>query len=205
MVFLGNDEIEVKKINWNYNPSVKDYLDITNHGQINDAVFPWRRIIIMIRENFSSPMNTQMRYSLTKSYKELSKFVEFLNIKTYVTEKDIEKYNRNIKFMLDEIQALRRKNEGAVIYGKYFISAHIIYGLIITLFFIYLKQYMPTLLICYPGVWIVSYLLSIRKKDIEIENRIRDIRISYSRLLSKDVDQLIDDIFDELVLRCKPK
>ena len=87
MVFLGNDEIEVKKINWNYNPSVKDYLDITNHGQINDAVFPWRRIIIMIRENFSSPMNTQMRYSLTKSYKELSKFVEFLNIKTYVTER----------------------------------------------------------------------------------------------------------------------
>ena len=205
MVLLKNNETKIERLNWNTNPTVEDYLDITNHSPINDLVFPLRSIIIAIKGNFISPLNDKQKCAITKSYKELRKFVDYFNIKTYVTEKDVETYNRIIKSMLDDIEELKRENKGDMIYGRFFLLMHIVYGSLFLLFYIYLKQYIYMVLICYPGVWIISYLLSMWNKNREIENKIHEIKISYSRLLSKNVEQLINDIFNELVLKCKPK
>lgn len=206
MVLLKNDDIKVERFNWNTNPTVEDYLDITNHGMIEDSVFPWESIIIRIKGNCCiSPMSDGEKYALTKSYKELRKFVDYFKIETYVTEKDVEKYNYNIKSMLDEIEELKRENEGDVIDRSFLLFMHVVYGIFFILFLIYLKHFIYVLLICYPGVWIVSYLLSMWKKHRETKNKIHEIKISYSRLLSKNVEQLIDDIIDELLLKCKPK
>jgi len=201
MVLLKNNDIKVERLNWNMNPTVEDYLDITNHGPINDCVFPWKRLIINIKGNCISPLSDKDKYSLTKSYVELSKFIDYFNIKSSLTEKNVETYNRNIKSMLDDIERLKRENEGGVIYGRLLLLMHLVYGS----FFIFLNQYIFVLLISYPVVWIVSWLLSMWKKNREVEIKKHKIEITYSRLLSKNVEQLIIDIFDVLVSKCKPK
>lgn len=201
MVLLKNNDIKVERLSWNMNPTVEDYLDIKNHGPINDCVFPWKRFIKNIKGNCISPLSDKEYYSLTKSYVELFKFVDYFKIKTSLTEKNVETYNRNIKSMLDDIERLKRENEGGVIYGRLLLFMHLVYGF----FFIFLNQYIFVLLISYPVVWIVSLLLSMWKKNREIEIKKHEIEISYSRLLSKNVEQLINDICDELVSKCKPK
>ena len=93
MGMLTKEDSEAKKIQWNENPSVNDYLGITNHGKINDDVFPWKDIIIRIKGGDSSPLTNYQRLRLTKSYREIYKFIEYYHIKSYVSEEVLETYH----------------------------------------------------------------------------------------------------------------
>lgn len=201
MVLLKNNDLKVERLNWNMNPTVEDYLDITNHGPISGVVFPWKRLINNIKGNCISPLSNKDKYSLTKSYSELNKFIDYFKIKTFLTEKDVGRYNCYIKSMIDDIEKVNRENERDVIYGWSLLLTHLVYGSL----FIFLNQYIFALLISYPLVLIVSWLLSRLKKVRETEKKIHEIEISYSRLLSRHVEQLIYDIIDELILKCQPK
>lgn len=208
MGMLTKEDSEAKKIQWNENPSVNDYLGITNHGKINDDVFPWKDIIIRIKGGDSSPLTNYQRLRLTKSYREIYKFIEYYHIKSYVSEEVLETYYSNIGRMLKEIEKMGNqiKIHDDDIYTLPFIILIIIFIISAILVFLNTNHFIIVVLysiIAFPCILIVSYIISQWMKSKKKTSRQRDIELSYSRLLPKSVDDLIDEIYNKLIQSCK--
>ena len=110
-------------------------------------------------------------------------------------------------WMLKEISEMERNYQGGENDVKYLIAMHVIYIVLIAAIYIFLSL-TPSIYLCiffYPSVWIISYILSILDKIKEKKKKKHDIEISYSKLLSKNVDKLIDDIYNKLLVACKSK
>lgn len=202
------EEYETKRFQWNENPSIKDYLELSNHGMINVDVFPWKDIIIHIKGGDFSPLTDYQRYRLSKSYKEIQKFVDYFQIKSSVSEDVLERYNNKIGWMLREIDEMKRqiKAHDDAIYAMPFFVLSIIFILFAIFVFLYTNYIIIVVLysmIAFPCVLITSYIISRWMKKKRITGLQHDIEMFYLRLLPKSVDDLLDKIYEALILYCK--
>ena len=208
MLTIEESESKSKRIRWNNNPSVKDYLGLSNNGMINNEVFPWKDIVIRIKGGDISPLTDYQKHLLTKSYGEINKFVEYFKIKSYVSEDVLETYNSNIGWMLKDIDSMERKikDDDGNIYAIPFIILLIIIIISAIAVFFYTNHFIIVLLyfiFAFPCVLITSYLISLWMKKRKKARLQREIELSYSRLLAESADELLDEIYENLIKACK--